>query len=513
MTTAVKGFALHAGDQRRHARSTTPTRSGCGSAIESVRAQIYPHWELCLVNDGSTTPHVRAILDEYVAAEPRIRVEHLSRNQGIAGASTHALRPGDAATSSRSSTTTTSCRPRPCSRWPRGSTQDPDLDLIYTDEDKLEPDGRRVEPFFKPDWSPDLLLSMNYITHLSVFRRSLLDEIGGFRLGLDGSQDYDLLLRFTERTQRIAHIPKMLYHWRKIPGSVAASHGGQAVRLRGRAPGHRGRGPPAGLRGAGRRCTCRDSTRCATARANAARLHHHPDAGPVVAAPAVPAQHRGEDAATPATRSSSSTTTAAEPETLQGLDAVAGKWRVLHCPGPFNFSALNNFGARPGRGDYLLFLNNDTQVVEPDWLTAMLEHAQRPGGRRGGRAPALSRRPHPARRPRPRHRRCGRPRLQGACPATPSRYFALGQRGAQRERGDRGVHDGAAPGLRGGPGLRRAVSQVALNDVDLCLRLRQRGYLIVYTPARPALPPRVGHARTAASARGRGAGVDASGAT
>ncbi|PYM12918.1 MAG: glycosyl transferase family 2, partial [Candidatus Rokuibacteriota bacterium] len=119
--------------------------------------------------------------------------------------------------------TTRSGRPRGTSWRCSILSEEPDLDLIYTDEDKLDPNGRRVEPFFKPDWNPDLLLSMNYITHLSVFRRTLLDAIGGFRPGLDGSQDYDLLLRVSERTRRIAHIPKILYHWRKIPGSAAGS--------------------------------------------------------------------------------------------------------------------------------------------------------------------------------------------------------------------------------------------------------------------------------------------------
>jgi SAM-dependent methyltransferase len=191
-------------------------------AVESVREQIYPHWELCLVNDGSSRPHVREILDEYVAIEPRVWVEHLPRNHGIAGASSHGL---GLATGEFVALLDhdDELPPEALFEVAKRLNEDRDLDLIYTDEDKLAPDGRRVEPFFKPDWSPDLLLSMNYITHLSVFRRSLLGEIGGFRLGLDGSQDYDLLLRFTERARRIAHIPKILYHWRKSRGSVAAS--------------------------------------------------------------------------------------------------------------------------------------------------------------------------------------------------------------------------------------------------------------------------------------------------
>src|SRR5262249_15406708 len=97
----------------------------------------------------------------------------------------------------------------------------PDTDLIYTDEDKVDNNGCRSDPFFKPDWSPDLLLSVNYICHFGVYRRSLVTEIGGFRSSFTGSQDYDLALRATERTSRIKHIPNVLYSWRSIPGSTA----------------------------------------------------------------------------------------------------------------------------------------------------------------------------------------------------------------------------------------------------------------------------------------------------
>ena len=257
MKAAVKALRLHARDQRRHA-GLQHRRDLAAQGIESVRAQIYPHWELCLVNDGSTTPHVQD--------DPRRVRRRSSRGCGW----------------SISPATRASRAPRATgSTWPRG-----DFVALLDHDDELppealfevvkrartrirtstsstptrtssSPDGRRVEPFFKPDWSPDLLLSMNYITHLSVFRRSLLAEIGGFRLGLDGSQDYDLLLRFTERTERIAHIPKILYHWRKIPGSAAASRaakpfayeaGRQAIEDAREAP---------GLRGARSRCSGR----------------------------------------------------------------------------------------------------------------------------------------------------------------------------------------------------------------------------------------------------------------
>ena len=447
-------------------------------AIESVRAQIYPHWELCLVNDGSTKPHVRAILDEYVALEPRVWVEHLARNQGMAGASSHGLRlaTGDFVALLDHDD---ELPPETLFEIVKLLNETPDVDLIYTDEDKLDLDGRRVEPFFKPEWSPDLLLSMNYITHLSVFRRSLLGEIGGFRLGLDGSQDYDLLLRFSERARRIAHIPKILYHWRKILGSAAASAtakpfayeaGRQAIEDAVRRRGH--------------------EARVENMLPGLYAVRYKLTGTPLVSI-IVPTRDRWsllqqclqsieEKTRYPRYEIILLDNDSTEPDALKGLNAIADEWRVYPYPGPFNFSALNNFGAAQARGDYFVFLNNDTQVVEPDWLTAMLEQAQRPEvGAVGARL----------------HYPDGRIQHAG---------LVLGVGGVADHAfkglpGDAFTYFAFANVVRNVSAVtaacmmvsRRAFEevagfderlQVALNDVDLCLRLRQRGYLIVYTP-------------------------------
>ena len=446
--------------------------------IESVREQVYPHWELCLVDDGSTRPHVAAILDEYAAAEPRVRVEHLAKNRGIAGASSAGLElaTGDFVALLDHDD---ELPPEALFEVVKRLNAEPDLDLIYTDEDKLEADGRRAEPFFKPGWSPDLLQSMNYITHLSVFRRRLLAEIGGFRPGFDGSQDYDLLLRFTERTERIGHIPQVLYHWRKIPGSAAAStaakpHAYEAGR-RALEESLRRRGWPGTV---------------SVLRPGCYTLRRGLRETPLVSI-IVPTRDRWS-LLQQCLRSVEEKTTypryeiivldndSAEPETMEGLRAIAGKYRVLPCPGPFNFSAINNLGAAEARGDYVVFLNNDTQVVEPDWLNAMLEHAQRPEvGAVGAR---LS---YPD----------GRIQHAG---------LVLGIGGVADHAfrglpGEQFSYFGLATVVRNVSAVtaacmmvsRRAFDEaggfderleVALNDVDLCLRLRQKGYLIVYTP-------------------------------
>ena len=191
------------------------------SCIESVRCQIYPHWELCLADDGSDSTETLDLLRE-ATADPRIRVVYGSENQGISGASNAALAVAtgvfvalldhdDALTPDALYEVV-----KAINRWP-------DLDMVYSDEDKLEPDGQRSDPFFKPDWSPEHFLSCMYTCHLLALRRTLVEAVGGFRGGYDGAQDYDLVLRVMERTTRIRHVPKVLYHWRKVRGSAAAS--------------------------------------------------------------------------------------------------------------------------------------------------------------------------------------------------------------------------------------------------------------------------------------------------
>src|SRR6266542_2356254 len=190
--------------------------------IESVRAQVYPDWELCLVDDGSTQPHVAKVLAEYAARDSRIRRASMERNSGIIAATSRALEMAQGefvAFLDHDDELTPDALFEVVCRI----EVEPDLDLVYTDEDRLDPEGRPFEPFFKPGWSPDLLTSLNYVCHLAVYRASHLRQVGGLRPGFEGSQDWDLVLRFTEQTTRIAHVPKILYHWRQTTTSVASS--------------------------------------------------------------------------------------------------------------------------------------------------------------------------------------------------------------------------------------------------------------------------------------------------
>lgn len=190
--------------------------------IESVRGQAYPHWELCLVDDASTAPHIRAELAHWAARDARLKVKFLDHNRGIAGASNEclALASGEFAALLDHDDLLT---PDALLEVVELLNRDPSWDLIYSDEDKVSDSGACYDPVWKTGWNPSLLLTCNYITHLGVYRTQLLRQIDGFRAGFDGSQDYDLVLRFTEQTKRIAHIPRVLYHWRVIPTSTAAS--------------------------------------------------------------------------------------------------------------------------------------------------------------------------------------------------------------------------------------------------------------------------------------------------
>ncbi|MFH2126182.1 MAG: glycosyltransferase, partial [Pseudomonadota bacterium] len=196
-------------------------------ALASLRGQIYPHWELCAADDASDDPKVRAVLDQAAQDDPRIRVVHRPARGHISEASNSALAiaRGDYVALTDHDDI---LPPHALYLVAEEILAHPEADIIYSDEDKIDEQGLRFGAYFKPDWDPELFLGQNMVSHLGVYRRSLLDEIGGFRRGLEGSQDYDLCLRALERSSddRVCHIPRVLYHWRAIASSTAS--GGQA---------------------------------------------------------------------------------------------------------------------------------------------------------------------------------------------------------------------------------------------------------------------------------------------
>ena len=193
------------------------------ACIESVKNQAYPYWQLCLADDGSTRPETRKVLLEY-QDDPRIRIHMLPANAGIAAASNAglSLAEGDFVAFLDHDD---EIAPDALFEVVARLNDTPGTDLIYTDEDKLELDGSRSGPYFKPDWSHEHFLTNMYTCHLMVVRRTVVERVGGFRDGYEGAQDYDLVLRLIEQTTRIQHVPKVLYHWRRIPESTAGGEG------------------------------------------------------------------------------------------------------------------------------------------------------------------------------------------------------------------------------------------------------------------------------------------------
>lgn len=191
------------------------------AAVDSVCQQSYDRWELCLADDASPNPETVRYLKSLVGSDPRIKIAFRTKNGHICAATNDAasLATGEFIALLDNDDL---LAPDALYHVVKALQTQPDAGLLYSDEDKVDADGRRYDPQFKPDWSPELLLSYNYVNHFTVIRRSLFEAAGRFRVGYEGSQDHDLLLRVTERTDRVVHIPRILYHWRALPSSTAA---------------------------------------------------------------------------------------------------------------------------------------------------------------------------------------------------------------------------------------------------------------------------------------------------
>lgn len=351
--------------------------------VQSVRDQLYPDWQLCLADDASTRTDTRAALEALSGVDARIRVLRLSVNGGISSATNAALEAAEGefvALLDHDDEIT----PDALLEVATALNRHPDADVVYTDEDKLDFDGTHVEPFFKPDWSPEYLRSTMYLGHLVVYRRRIVEEAGRFRSAYDGSQDYDIALRVSERTGRVLHVPRVLYHWRKVEGSAAGSIEAK----------------PWGLQAA-RRALVDHVARlplCATVENQPGdgfwRVRYEIVGNPLVSILIPTAGRVAQTASGPRDLALSCIRSIVERTTYPRYEIVlvhngrvspeleaymeSGPHRlVVHEPaGPFNFAKTVNFAARQARGEHLLFLNDDTEVMTGEWLSAMLEFSQ-----------------------------------------------------------------------------------------------------------------------------------------
>ena len=446
-------------------------------AIDSVLAQAYENWELLLIDDGSTLAETVALLTTLASRDPRIVIVRRESTGGISAASNSGLEHA---------------RGEWISLFDHDDVLEPDalfevvkflqenrsVDLIFSDEDKITEEGLAA-PQFKPDWSPDFLLSYNYLCHFTTLRRELVEKAGRFRSDFDGAQDYDLFLRITELTNRIHHLPRILYHWRRSESSTSDN-----IRRK-----------PQALE-AGRRAVESHLERRGERGHVTVDWHTHAywvkrELREIRRISIIIATRDRIDLLSRCISSITSKTSYPNYEIIvvdnESKSEEAREYfrhfehRLLHFNGPFNFSALNNLAVEQSNSPWLLFLNNDVEVIDSEWLTVMAEHVQRPEvGAVGARLLY----------PNNTVQHAGVVLGVGGIAEHAFRNFPADAPGVSRQlqvtRNYSSVTGACLLTRRdvfeevGGFDEERL--PVTFNDVDLCLKMRRAGYLIVYTP-------------------------------
>ena len=466
--------------------------------IESVTAQTYQNWELCLA-DGSDAEHteVEKICQEYIAGdekaakqagmpETRIKYERLTENLGISGNTNACFK---LATGEYIGLFDHDDLLHPCALYEYMKVIcEQNADYIYCDETtfKGESIDNMITLHFKPDFAIDNLRANNYICHFSVFSEKLLEEAGLFRSEFDGSQDHDMILRLTKAAKKIVHVPMILYYWRSHAGSVASDINAKSYAIdaaKGAVAAH--------LTACGFKDFKIESSR---AFETIFRIRYHLTDKPLISILIPNKDHVGDlrrciDSITTKTsyehyeiviieNNSTDAETFSYYETLKKHPAI----RVVTYEGPFNYSAINNFGASYAKGEYLLLLNNDTEVVTRSWLEELLMYAQRSDVgavgcmlyyadysiQHAGIVLGLG-----------AHRTAGHSHYKMS-------KDNLGYMGrlcyAQNVSAVTGACMMTRKSLFDEVGGLSEEFAVALNDVDYCLRLREKGYLNIFTP-------------------------------
>lgn len=450
--------------------------------VQSVVEQSYQNWELCISDDASPEGTID-IVKELAKADKRIKYVHLKDNVHISGSTNEALAIAKGEFIALLDHDDI-LMPNALFEMVKAINDNPDGDLFHSDEDKVEDGKGHTDPFFKPDWSPDFIRSCNYITHFAVLRTSLVKKIGGFKLGTEGAQDWDLFLRFIDAGGKVVHVPKMLYSWRKSETSTASNSSSK---------------PYAYIN---QQRVLRESitrnNEVASVLANQYlgfwNVKYHPQSTSMVSIIIPTKNQLGyikrclesiiEKTTYPYFEIIVVDTGSTEKKVLEFYESKFFKVNpitIVKDTKKFNFSRACNLGAKAAKGDYFLFLNNDTEIITEEWIEGMLGHAQRPQTGMVGckllfpnkhvqhAGVVLSQRDiafHPFYNVHPRldiytniyisnTRNCSA--VTAACSMVSAKKF--------KQVG------GFDEGLR-----------VTYNDVDLCLRLMDAGYYNVYTP-------------------------------
>jgi GT2 family glycosyltransferase len=457
--------------------------------VASVRRQTYPFWELCICNDASSAPDTLAALDALRGTSPQIRIVDAPVNLGIAGATNRAIEIASGEfivfLDNDDTLVETALEEVVAAVGAR-----PDVEVIYSDEDKIDAAGTRIDHFFKPDWSPEYLESVMYVLHLLVVRKRLVLALGGLRPEFDGAQDYDLMLCCSRATDRIHHIPKVLYHWRAIPGSAAAVATAKPAAL------------DAGLRALtdharqkyGPEATVEPGLFPGLFRMRRG-LAFKPRVSLLILTGngRIELPGRGEvtmvDNLVDSIRARTSYTdyeiVVVDNGTLSHAQAERFRSvgvRVEDFPnkGRFNYAAKANFAVRHSRTENIVLMNDDMEVISEEWLTALVEFSQDPKiGAVGARLRHLD----------GTLQHVGM--VVGVCGAAAHVYHTyppdyIGYNACTHLIRNYSAVTGACLATR-----KSVVAQVGgfdeeflidYNDVDFCLRLIEAGYRVVYTP-------------------------------
>ena len=463
-----------------------PPQVAFEQCIDSVLGQTHSDWEWCLVDDCSTQAWVRTRLNELQAQDARIKVYFRTQNGGIVAASNDALAlvssefvallDNDDALHRNALKEVASC-----------IAANPSVDYIYTDEDKINQDGEHYEPFLKPKWSPERFLAQNYCSHLSVIRTALINRVGRFRNGFDGSQDYDLLLRVTEQTKNIVHIPKILYHWRAVAGSTALAGDNKlyaftsATKAVSEHLARRSILAEVGFNQTNLMVTVKR------------KLTNHPNVSIIIPTCGTRKAVFGVDTClvVNAVESILRKTTYPNYEIVVVVDKGTpaevyanltrmgqDRMKIVDYDKPFNFSDKCNLGVVSTDAPLVLLLNDDTEVISPDWLEIMVGHISESDVAMVG--PMLVYEDN---------------RIQSAAHSnTPTPHnFCRGY--SSSELGDFGMLACAreCSGVTGACALIKRdvylemggmseVFPLAFNDCDFAFKVLERGYRIIWTP-------------------------------
>lgn len=453
-------------------------------AIESVRNQLYPNWELCIADDASTDPRIRALLEAAAVQDSRIKIDFRTSNGHISQASNSALAlaKGEFVALFDHDDLLT----EHALYWiVEAINRNPEAGLIYSDEDKVDATNQRYDPYFKSELNYELLLAQNMICHLGVYRTAQVRSLGGFRTGFEGGQDYDLALRVIEQLEpaQVVHVPQVLYHWRAFAGSTALGAG------------EKNYAAVAGRRAVAEHLTRRGLAAEVTAAPEAPAQNRVrfacPAPQPLVSI-IIPTKDRADllEMCLKSLQAKTSYTNyeviivdngSVEPATQALFDRLqAPRFKVVRDDSPFNYSALNNSAARLARGELLCLMNNDIEILTPDWLEEMVSFAWREDvGCVGARLWY----------PDGRLQHGGCVIGVGGIAGHSHKYLSRGQVGYFARAV---LHQSFSAVTAACLLVRRSIFEqmggldeqlvVAFNDVDFCLRVQAAGYRNVWTP-------------------------------